>query len=177
MEKRYHIRSKLYVKPVKSKFVFKIILDLCLFFFMLSGIIKIIFDGISIHTVGLMCLAVIIVSAYRANPKSGTHYEVSLAEIVISSSQIKLVYHQIKTPDEKDTEFEIDTDQITALEYSDRLCCLRIGGSITQKHLEADKKEEFFLYLEKGSEQEILKSIQEVVPIQITYMDRMDLSM
>lgn len=177
MEKRYKFRSKLYVKPAKVKFLFKILLNICLIIFLIAGFIKIIFDGIGINSVGTICLAVIIVGAYNANLSNKAHYEISVAELVIHPFQINIIYNQIKMLNGKSVEFEIYTKEITALEYSNQLCCLHIVGCITLKYNDSKekirKKSDHFLYLENGMENEILGVIQEVVPVQIKYMDRM----
>ena len=176
MNQKFTIKSKINVKPKKRAYILKILLNVCLAVTMIAGIIKIIFDGIDIATLGTMALAIVIVSLYQKRPSANEHYEFAFVDAIINNTEINLVYHQVDSSRNNDISIMMPTSQITNLEFSDQLCCLHICGKVLCKKTgRAESVEEYnehFLYLEKGTEQEILSAVQHAVGISVKYMDR-----
>lgn len=176
MSNQFTIRSKINVKPKKSAYVFKIILNICLAITMVAGIVKILFDGLEIATLGTMALAFIIVSIYTKRPSASEHYEFALVDISISNAEIKMIYRQIESYKNKDVEVMMPVSQINILEFSDQLCCLHICGKVLfksdAKSTNVEEYTEHFLYLEQGQEREILSTFQQATGVAIKYMDR-----
>ena len=176
MEQEFTIRSKINVKPKRGTYIFKILLNICLAATMAAGIIKIIFEGVDIATLGTMALAVIIVSAYKKRPSVNEHYEFALVNAVINNAEIKLLYHQVEAHKDVDIKVVIPTSQITALEFSDQLCCLHICGKILCESVgstaNTEEYTEHFLYLERENEREIISAFQQATGVSVRYMDR-----
>lgn len=176
MNSSYTIRSKINVKPKKKAYIFNILLNICLVVVMISGIIKIIFDGLDISTLGTMAVAIVIVSLYKKRPSNTEHYEFSLVDVMISNTEITLIYHQIESYRNNDFQVCIPLSKINVLEFSDRLCCLHVNGTVTGEILDGKKIiEEYtdhYLYLEQGMEREIITSVQQASGISVRYMDR-----
>lgn len=176
MTSNYTIRSKISVKPKKSRHLLNILLNLCLIIVMIAGIFKILFDGLDLRTIGTMALAIVIVSMYKKRPANNEHYEFALVEMTVSDEEIILIYKQMKAYKNYDLKFTIPKSTISILEYSDRLLCIRICGEIKGELLDGkgivNEFSEHYLYLEKDSEVNVLRSIQEKVGISIKYMDR-----
>lgn len=172
----FTIRSKVNVKPQKKVYVFSMLLNICLAIVMIAGIIKIFFDGLDLGTLGTMALAVVIVIFYKKRPSHTEHYEFALVDASIDSDKLTLIYHQIESYKNKDFRVCVPLRKITALEFSDRLCCLHICGSMSSEVVggngKPDEYTEHFLYFEQGTEREFIASIQNATGISIRYMDR-----
>lgn len=169
------IRSKISVKPKKKIFIFNIILNFCLIIVMIAGMMKILFDGFDLTTIGTMALAIVIITLYKKRPSNVEHYEFVLVDVSITDEEISLNYKQIQAYKNYDYKYTIPVSTVTVLEFSDRLCCLHICGRIKGELLDGKGKvEEFsehFLYLEKGMERDIVASIQKLVGIPVKYTD------
>lgn len=143
---------------------------------MSAGIFKIIFDGLDISTLGTMALAIVIVSLYKKRTDNNEHYEFALVDATISDSDIVLIYRQIESYKNYDLEYRISKASITTLEYSDRLCCLRICGKIIRELHDGKQKveelSEHYLYLEKGTEIDVISAVRESTCVSVKYMDR-----
>lgn len=176
MNSSYTIRSKINVRPKKKAYIFNILLNMCLVVVMISGIIKIIFDGLDISTFGIMAVAVVIVSLYKKRPSNAEHYEFSLVDVMISDTEMTLIYHQIESYRNNDFKVCIPLLKIKVLEFSDRLCCLHVNGTVTGEILDGKKIIEgytdHYLYLEQGMEREIINSVQQASGVSVRYMDR-----
>lgn len=169
------IRSKISVKPKKKIFIFNIILNFCLIIVMIAGMMKILFDGFDLTTIGTMALAIVIITLYKKRPSNVEHYEFVLVDVSITDEEISLNYKQIQAYKNYDYKYTIPVSTVTVLEFSDRLYCLHICGRIEGELLDGKGKvEEFsehFLYLEKGMERDIVASIQKLVGIPVKYTD------
>lgn len=176
MISNYTIRSKINVRPRKKVYIFTILLNICLAVVMIAGIIKILFDGLDIGTLGTMALTFVIVTLYKKRPSNTEHYEFALVDASFSENDLTLIYRQIESRKNRDIRINIPFITITALEYSDRLCCLHICGSITSEVIDGndniEKYTEHFLYLGQGMEREFIASIQNASGVPIRYMDR-----
>ncbi len=172
----FTIRSKVNVKPQKRVYILTIFLNICLAVVMIAGIIKIFIDGLDLGTLGTMALTVVIVKLYMKRPSHTEHYEFAIVDASFNSDELILIYHQIKSYKNKDIRVSIPISKITALEFSDRLCCLHICGSISSEIVggngKSDLYTEHFLYLERGMEREFIASIQSATGISIKYMDK-----
>ena len=124
----------------------------------------------------VLALAVIIVSAYKKRPSANEHYEFALVNAVINNAEIKLLYHQVEAHKDIDIKVVIPTSQITALEFSDQLCCLHICGKILCESVgstaNTEEYTEHFLYLERENEREIISAFQQATGVSVRYMDR-----
>lgn len=131
---------------------------------------------VELATLGTMALAVIIVSAYKKRPSANEHYEFALVNAVINNAEIKLLYHQVEAHKDIDIKVVIPTSQITALEFSDQLCCLHICGKILCESVgstaNTEEYTEHFLYLERENEREIISAFQQATGVSVRYMDR-----
>lgn len=176
MISNYTIRSKVSIKPKKKAYLLKILLNICLVIVMIAGIIKIVFDGLDIGTIGVMALTIVIVSLYNKKPSNVEHYEFALVDASFSNDALTLIYRQIESYKNKDYQVNIPLSEITALEFSDCLSCLHICGKITSEVIGGNKKmdtyHDHFLYLEQGMEEDFIASIQTASGIRVKYMDR-----
>lgn len=174
-EQTFSIKSKLYVKPKRTSFIIKQVLSICLIITLIMGIIKIIFDGLSISIVGEMVLAFIVVSGYNSKTDLKPHYESTIADINFNDYQITIEYKQIEKY-YKDTVWIIKTNEVNTMEFSDKLNCLHIIGNVyvmnKNKNAIIRQEKEHFLYIEKGFEQDILSEVNKICEISIKFMDR-----
>ena len=175
MEKRFQFKSKLYVVPAKTNRVMVILMDISLVLILLSGIVKLLTDGFSVGVVGYMCIAYLIVSAFRSKPQNEAHYEFSMADMLIAAGKITVTYDQIAQNKGKKSIVVIDIPAITSLEYSEKLSCLRICGAI-RKLLEGENEGEVcgehYLYVEKEQMATVMEAIGSITAQKIVYMDR-----
>lgn len=108
--------------------------------------------------------------------KRQEHYEFALVNAVINNAEIKLLYHQVEAHKDIDIKVVIPTSQITALEFSDQLCCLHICGKILCESVgstaNTEEYTEHFLYLERENEREIISAFQQATGVSVRYMDR-----
>lgn len=175
MKREYWIKSKLHVVPRKGSQVFGILLNICLILILLSGLISILAEGFQIGKVGYMCISWLIVSGYRKRRENTAHYEFSLAQLFIDAALIRICYTGIEQYQGKSYIVEIPVPQIQVLEYSDKLCCMHIGGAV-RRFLEGDKKQDVgtdhYLYMEKDHADEIIHAVESVAAKSVVYMDR-----
>ena len=176
MISNFTIRSKVNVKPQKKVYIFTILLNICLAVVMIAGIIKILFDGFDVRTLGTMALAFVIVTLYKKRPSNTEHYEFALVDATITDNELTLLYRQIESYKNRNIRVRVQLNKITALEFSNQLCCLHICGQITSEVVgnngKAEQYAEHFLYLEQGMEREFIASIQNATGVSIKYMDR-----
>ena len=143
---------------------------------MVAGILKIVSNGLDFGTLGSMASAIIVVTLYKKRPTNKEHYEFALVDATVNDEEVILVYKQIKSYKNSDLKFTIRKSKISALEFSDRLCCLHICGKVNRELLDGkssvEELNEHFLYLEQGLEKDVIASIQYATPVSIKYMDR-----
>lgn len=175
MKNVFNIKSKVYVKPKRSTYLFKQILNICLIFVLIVGIMQLILDGISIGVIGEIALAIFIVTSYNKRPTVNPHYESSVIEIEIDSEKMNVEYKQLEDSIYANKILEIRYEDVFALEYSNQLCCLHIMGHILVKDKYSETIcehiKDHYLYLERGMEKEILSCIEKNINLKIKYMD------
>lgn len=175
MENKFDIRSKLYVKPTKGKAAFRILLWIVLVIVLISGIITIISEGMSIGTVGYMALAFIIVSGYSKRPANNPRYEPTYATVTIGEQEVSIEYKQLGKRFEN-LVWTVRYDSMTTLEYSDQLECLHILGDVIIRDIVSgdiqEEKNEHLLYIEKGKEYAILTALENASGEKIIFVDR-----
>lgn len=102
--------------------------------------------------------------------------DLSKALTIGVNAEIKLLYHQVEAHKDIDIKVVIPTSQITALEFSDQLCCLHICGKILCESVgstaNTEEYTEHFLYLERENEREIISAFQQATGVSVRYMDR-----
>lgn len=176
MVSNYTIRSKINVKPHKKKYIFSIIINICLVVVMVAGILKIVSNGLDLGTLGTMISAIVVVTIYKKRLTNKEHYEFALVDATVNDEEVILIYKQIKSYKNCDLKITIRKSTISVLEFSDRLCCLHVCGKINCELLDGkgivEELNEHFLYLEQGLDKDVIASIQYATPVSIKYMDR-----
>lgn len=163
------MQSKVWVPARKGKLIFGIVLNICLALILLAGALKCLFDGVDLQTLGGMALAFGVVAAYKNRPDAKGRYAVVLMDILLQPTGLSLSYQEPgKT--QAPVVIELPLENITGLEYSDQLVCLHFIGKFWRvSNTEKLPIQEYFLYLEKGREREILQMLKD---LPIVYMDR-----
>ena len=176
MNENYTIKSKINVKPKKMVYVFRILLNLCMVLVLFSGIVLILFDGFSIRKLGVMAMAVMVVSLFKSKPSNSEHYEFAFVDVGITKEKIVLTYRQLESYKSRDVKVVILCNEIEGLEYSDQLCCLHIFGVIRSEVIGVNNSRmlcrNHYLYIEHGMEDKVVSQIHTVSGIPVKYMDR-----
>lgn len=178
MDKEFNIRSKTYILPRRA-YYFKIVLNICLVFLAVTGLIGFVLSGFNFMVFGGMILPFVIVAAYKRRPENQERYEFCLINLHIKDKLLEIIYMNIDRQDGKGMRNEtiiIPYNAITTMEYSDQLTCLRIcreAASTNNRNLQKGTKQiEHLLYLEKDFEQAVLRELQAASEKSIRYMDR-----
>lgn len=173
------LNSKVYVQPRKRVHIFGIVLNICLVFMALSCAFKFLMEGFDWRTFSTLILLIVIRLSYQSRDHHTAKYEFALVDVAIYPQYVNLTYKDVDLHDGKGAHDQIvsfETNTITALEYSDQLCCLRIVGKIqiTENLVPQVKRDamEHLFYIEKGMEQQILAQMSSVARKNIIFIDR-----
>ncbi len=179
MENQFTIRSKIFLRPKRRIYIFKIILNICLIIILIAGVLNILFDGFSFYALGGICIPAIIVQNYKNRPQNKEHYEFCMINLLLHDSYLQITHLDLDKHDGKGLRNEtitIDYDKITSLDYSSRLVCFRICGLASLSNTLSSKTEmqnlEYYLYIELELERSIINAIERNTKLIINYMDQ-----
>lgn len=174
MVNSYNMRSKIYIKPTRGAYIFKLSLNICLIVVIATSVFKMIMDGPSLQLIGWIAIAIIIVSGVKNRPQMKPHYESSFVDISLDEKRILLKYPQLDGI-YKDISWNIDFEKVNAFEYSSKLNCLHIVGDIKLINIKSEKVinllHDHYLYFEAGFEKDVLGDIADRSNIHIKNMD------
>ena len=161
------IKSKVYVVPKKNNTLI-VIVAICVIITAILGIISIINSGVKIGNVSpiIMSLAVGIGVFEKSSVKP--YYEFDIATIVISD-QLEITYQNSKL------QVCFNIHEITSLQYSDQLKCLRLVGNYTKKENNKETSflnNEYLLYVDDNEEKSVIEELENQTQLMVQYMDR-----
>lgn len=170
MKKKFSFNSKVNITPSRKTYIFLILLNICLAATMIIGIIKIFLGGFRWEIIGAMALAFVIVTAYKNRPSSKEHYEAAIATIIFYIDELEIDY---SVNGQQYKKYLCTSNEIASVEYSDRLTCLHISGSLRcYTDGKPTQVQNIYIYLDPKSASSILKEIDTFSNTGIKYMDR-----
>ena len=161
------IKSKVYNQRKTNKALI-IIISICVIITAISGLVSIIVNGFKIGNFSPIIIALAVgISIFSVSKEKGS-YIFDVASISIGNQlQIKYLNTNLIIT------FELEN--ITLLQYSDQLKCLRIVGDYEKNcksNSEAFVNSEYLLYVGDGEEQPLIKELEKHTNSVVQYMDR-----
>lgn len=165
--KEYFISSKLYVFPTNGSIWAYRLLFVCVFIVAISGGASVITTGINPANIGMICAALVICASFKPKKVLSPEYVFCIVKAHMHDANMELVYEDRKT-------VSFDYNDISSLEYSDKLNCLRIVGQYvdTEKKKSSIKNGEWLFYLEEKKYPEFIEDIQNKTAQKIVFVDR-----
>lgn len=182
----YHMMSKIYVDGKRKPLIFKIVKLLLLLYILLS-IFKMLMEGrfvFSSTLPGVVLLLIIIGAAYR---NTEPRYERVAVTISFFENCMQAVYGMKNYGDghgNKVRLYEVYYENITGIEYSSPLVCLKISGKIQTREYKnetmvdsdtylraSEENQEIYLYLENDKAAAIVEDIKQFSNIQPVYLN------
>lgn len=161
------VKSKVYIKKRPNNALI-VILSICVIIMSIIGVISIISDGLKVGNISPIIIALAVGISVFNKSKEKDEYIFDIATIKINDL-LEVSYN------ESHLKVIFEISNITMLQYSDKLKCLRIVGDFTKndkKKTETFTNNEYLLYVGDGEEVALINELENNSQLKVQYMDR-----
>ena len=164
MEK-YRVKSKLYVTPKNSNYIFLIILNISLIVMSILSIVSMVLDGMTVKNCSMVIISVFVVIKSRKWLALEPYYKFSVAEVTLTDNII------IQYDNGKKVTIYLST--ISSIEYSEQLSCLKFVTDYCVndegvRHIQ----EKYLFYVNKCENENLFNLIENFSGKKICFVDK-----